>query len=290
MKKIGKFLLCILPFLCALLIQVVVSLLAAITVVFMRGFKLAANGELNPDVITDGIKEILNADVMLAISILTASVCILVFGIWFKRSNKREESNNKKRLFTLKNISSMLLLAAGLQFGISILLNVIAMIKPDWFNTYGEIMEQLGMGNSILSLIYIALIAPISEELIFRGVVFGYSRKFLPIVAANILQALLFGAYHLNLVQGLYAFVLGMFLGIIRMKFNTLYASILLHMLINISGIFLNLILTDKVLNIPIVMIAIALLSLGAIVFGFVNLTGMHGNHENDRNIEKDET
>lgn len=285
MKKIGKFLLCIIPFLCALFIQVVVSLLATMVLMFMRGSKLIASGELNPDVIEDGIKEILNADVLLAISILTASICILVFGIWYKRSNKNEESNNRKKLFTLKNILSMLLLAAGLQFGISILLNVIAMIRPDWFNTYGEIMEQLGMGNSILSLVYIALIAPISEELIFRGVVFRYSRRILPVVVANILQALLFGVYHLNLVQGLYAFVLGMFLGIIRMKFNTLYASILLHMLINISGIFLNLILTDKILNLPIAMFAIALLSLGAIVFGFINL--MHGNNENDRDIDK---
>ncbi len=274
MKKVGQFFQCIAPFLCALCIQIVVSFLALTIVIFNRSMKLADEGPIDPNAIANGLEEVLSSEVVLAISILTAVICMLVFGLWYRHSSRKYGSEGRKVKFTLKSILYMVLLAVGLQFGLSMLLNAVAMIKPDWFDTYGDIMEQLGMGNSILSLVYIALIAPISEELIFRGVILGYGKRFLPMAAANLLQALLFGIYHMNLVQGIYAFVLGMILGAVRISFNTLYASVLLHMFINVSGIFLNLVLTEEMLQIPFAMIAIAVLSLGAVIVSLRYLAG----------------
>lgn len=57
----------------------------------------------------------------------------------------------------------------------------------------------------------------------------------LPFLGANILQALFFGIYHGNIIQGIYATIIGFLLGLLYRRFNSIYASILLHMMINTS-------------------------------------------------------
>ena len=57
--------------------------------------------------------------------------------------------------------------------------------------------------------VYTIILAPVGEELVFRGLTYRFARKALPFWGANILQAALFGVMHLNLFQGLYAFFLG---------------------------------------------------------------------------------
>ncbi|MDF2804531.1 MAG: amino terminal protease family protein, partial [Anaerocolumna sp.] len=86
-----------------------------------------------------------------------------------------------------------------------------------------------------------------SEEFIFRGVTLKKAQKVMPFIGANILQAILFGVYHGNLVQGVYAFILGLFLGFVCYQLQSLLASILLHMVINISGILFGFISVDSV-------------------------------------------
>lgn len=46
---------------------------------------------------------------------------------------------------------------------------------------------------------------------------------------------------HLNLVQGIYAFLLGMVLGAVVKRYGTLKASMYLHFVINFSGQLLSL-------------------------------------------------
>ena len=53
---------------------------------------------------------------------------------------------------------------------------------------------------------------------------------------ANIIQAALFGIMHGNLVQGAYAFALGLILGYVYHKYQSLVIPILFHMSFNIFG------------------------------------------------------
>ena len=58
----------------------------------------------------------------------------------------------------------------------------------------------------------------------------------MPFMAANVLQAVLFGIYHMNLIQGVYAFVLGMILGFTAEYFHSIWAAVLLHACVNGSA------------------------------------------------------
>jgi len=131
----------------------------------------------------------------------------------------------------------MACLGLSLQLIISMCLNAVYPILPaDLIEQYSELMEQLIGGNVWLSLFVTVILAPLAEELLFRGVTMKKAQKLMPFLAANALQALLFGIYHLNWIQGTYAFVLGMILGFTAEYFHSIWAAILLHAFVNGSA------------------------------------------------------
>ena len=52
----------------------------------------------------------------------------------------------------------------------------------------------------------------------------------------------MFGIYHMNLVQGIYAFVLGAVLGLVRVSVGTIFASIGTHIIFNATSYVLQLV------------------------------------------------
>ena len=85
--------------------------------------------------------------------------------------------------------------------------------------------------------LFVGLIGPIFEEIVFRGVLLGalapYGRNF-----AIVTSAVMFGLYHGDFTQGLFAFVMGLLLGFVAMEYSLLW-SIVLHVFNNavISGL-----------------------------------------------------
>ena len=64
--------------------------------------------------------------------------------------------------------------------------------------------------NIWLELAVLGLIVPITEELIFRGVVYERMKRCFSMKMAAFLSGLFFGVYHGNVSQGIYAFLLGL--------------------------------------------------------------------------------
>ena len=126
-------------------------------------------------------------------------------------------------------------------------------------------------------IVYVICVAPMIEEFVFRILFFSNFVKLLPFWASNILQAVLFGLYHGQLVQGLYAFLIGLIIGrvfySIRQQLSqslirTLGAflfSLLLHMTINASGLYLAPFLPAEYS--PAVQVVIGLLCINAVLF-----------------------
>ena len=78
------------------------------------------------------------------------------------------------------------------------------------------------------------IIAPISEEVIFREWIYNFLKKRTKFY--NIIQAFLFGLYHFILVQSIYAFISGIFLGNIKRKTDSLEIVIFCHSFYNLLG------------------------------------------------------
>lgn len=87
--------------------------------------------------------------------------------------------------------------------------------------------------DRIFAFIALVVLAPIFEELIFRGWLFSKLRKKLKLIPAILLTSLLFGFMHGQWNVGINVFALSLFLCGLREHTGNIYASILLHMIKN---------------------------------------------------------
>ncbi len=99
------------------------------------------------------------------------------------------------------------------------------------------LLETVSGDSSTFSMfLYASILAPIAEELLFRGYILRslqpYGKKF-----AVFASAFLFGLFHGNLLQTPYAFLMGLLLGYVAVEYSVIW-SIVLHM-------FNNLVLAD---------------------------------------------
>jgi membrane protease YdiL (CAAX protease family) len=90
-------------------------------------------------------------------------------------------------------------------------------------------------GSVPFQILLVAIAAPISEEVFFRGMMFGGMRRRMPMLAAALFSALVFGLLHafagLSAVPPLIAF--GFILAVLYEKTGSIVPGILLHMLNN---------------------------------------------------------
>ncbi len=118
---------------------------------------------------------------------------------------------------------------------ISSLLNLVSQkISP---NIISESVETTSSGGMPVMLLFVfIIIAPIVEEVIFRGVIFHGLGNSCGFLTAAILTSLFFGLYHMNFNQFIYTIVLGFFLAMAVQATGSLLASILMHLIFNFLG------------------------------------------------------
>ena len=100
------------------------------------------------------------------------------------------------------------------------------------------IAETFSIGNLALDAIFIGILFPILEELVFRKFL---CRKLLPLgeKKAVIISAAIFGLVHGNLYQFAYAFLIGLVLGYVYVKTGRLIYTVIFHCAINLyTGVF----------------------------------------------------
>ncbi len=91
-----------------------------------------------------------------------------------------------------------------------------------------------------ITLLCLGILSPIAEELLFRGILYNSIKKLLNPKVALVLSALLFGIYHMNLVQGLYAFVMGLLMAYAYERFGSFFYPVAMHIFANIIGCVLS--------------------------------------------------
>ena len=128
----------------------------------------------------------------------------------------------------------LLLTALGAASGFNILLQLSPLIRM--FPSIVEVNAELAGSSLLLSLCYTVLAAPVVEELLFRGLLYRRLREGLPFLPAAVVSALLFGAMHANMVQFIYASVVGLLLAWIYERYGNLKAAVLFHAIGNLTG------------------------------------------------------
>lgn len=105
---------------------------------------------------------------------------------------------------------------------------------------YQETAQRLYSPTLVEQILTTGILIPIIEEILFRGLVFGLIRKRLSFVWAMSISSVLFGVYHGNLVQFVYATICGILLTYFYEKFGSVAAPILAHMMMNLTAVILT--------------------------------------------------
>ncbi len=97
-------------------------------------------------------------------------------------------------------------------------------------------IDAIERGNplEISLLVFSAVIlAPLWEELIFRGLIFGYLKSRMSVFAALLVSSLIFSAYHLNEAALMPLLIVGIATGYVYERTRSLYFAIFFHALFN---------------------------------------------------------
>lgn len=105
--------------------------------------------------------------------------------------------------------------------------------------------QDIGFSNLVqryellLAFVALVVIAPIAEEMLFRGYLYGKLRREVPIWVAALVTSALFGALHGQWNVGIDVFVLSLVMCALREVTGSIWAGILLHMLKNALAFFI---------------------------------------------------
>lgn len=100
-------------------------------------------------------------------------------------------------------------------------------------------VDKASVSAILLTILYLVIVAPISEEIVFRGLILKslspFGRK-----NAIVLSALLFALMHKNIPQAVGAFAIGIIFATVDTKANSIVPSIIMHSLNNMLPCLMN--------------------------------------------------
>lgn len=117
-------------------------------------------------------------------------------------------------------------------FGLNILSELLQLAQKS--GSYQAVQENQFSAFFLLGLVCYGLIAPVAEELLFRGAVYGWMRRMMNRKLAMVFSALLFGLYHMNMVQGIYGVLMGCLMAYAYEYFGSFIAAVAIHITANV--------------------------------------------------------
>ena len=179
-------------------------------------------------------------DWVLSQSVMLALICDLVVLPLFIFLYVRQIKGQKQAVVSSFKIMDYVLVAAlavAADFAVTYVLVGFNLIS--YFPDYQNLMSGIGSSSLILQIIAVGIVAPAAEEFLMRGVILNRLLGYMRVLPAVVIQAVLFGILHMNLLQGAYAAVLGLLMGFIYIKYGSLLMTILFHITLNTLSVLL---------------------------------------------------
>jgi len=160
-----------------------------------------------------------------------------VLDAWKGKDYWRHEILAREATMQLRTFFCFLVFCMGAQMVNSIWITLLEVVMNAFGRSLMPLLEQVSGDSDTFSMfLYASILAPVWEELLFRGYVLRALRPFGKRFAV-LGSALLFGLFHGNLLQTPYAVLMGLVLGHVTVAYSIGW-SVLLHM-------FNNLVLAD---------------------------------------------
>ena len=119
--------------------------------------------------------------------------------------------------------------------------------SPNYIIDLNSLLQPEGILGYILIIIAVAIIAPIGEELLFRGFLQQFlEQHWKDITRAILITSLFFSIIHMNPYWFIQIYVLGVMLGFLSWKTNSIFPPLILHALNNGTALLFSFIDIEK--------------------------------------------
>lgn len=175
----------------------------------------------------------------LSIGTIIAAPLVILAVILFCRASKLKFTEFT-RVKKLPAVQSALGFAIGLFIYLPVAMIISNTFLRDVSQSASEAMELMFDQTPFwLLLLSTAICAPLIEELTFRGFVQSKLMKLCRPMTAIVIQAVLFGLFHMNLQQFVYASLLGLLFGLLRYWSDSIWPSVFAHIGFNLFSVLL---------------------------------------------------
>ena len=160
--------------------------------------------------------------------IIGTPVCAL--GMRFSPPEKLEKKRMRPSHFFIAIFMCFTLMYAGNLIG-----TFVGTLADNLCGGQSGIAELLTNSSTLANLIFVVILAPIVEELIFRKFIVDRMVRYGELTAV-LCSGLLFGLFHGNFYQFFYTALLGMFFAFIYVKTGRIRITMLIHAIVNFFG------------------------------------------------------
>lgn len=174
------------------------------------------------------------------------NLLVIPFLLWLYILDEKKRGlwKVKKPSLQVHTVVSVWIFAASISQCVSICITMFGM--NELFPGYSEQIEMLMENQPIwLMLLSVGILAPIAEELVFRGLLFRRLREYANVKGAIIISSLVFGIYHGNMIQFIFASILGIIFAWLYEKTGRLCVPIMAHMAANSWSVLFSEVIGD---------------------------------------------
>ncbi len=221
----------------------------------------------------------------LHLTALTNVVLIPIYILLLMGDEKKRRNSLGIRYTTpgIKRLGVVFVLgmSAAVSVNVIVSLSQIARFSPK----YQQVSEVIYSGGLFMEIVSAVISAPILEELFFRGMIYKRLRDMINVKAAVVISALFFGAFHGNLVQFVYAFIIGLMLAYVYEKFKTIWAAVIFHIGANLISVLITEFMPQSMNNAAVILGAMLI----SMVLTFVLLKYVYGYNAGSVPVQKSE-
>lgn len=178
------------------------------------------------------IQSIIGSDATGYFAGIFTALVILISGYGLR--HWRQEIWQNRRPMQVKAFFTILVVFLSFQmvstFVTTVLDTLLQTVDVDMISGFEEMMEM--QGDSFSMFLYAGVLAPVWEEILFRGYIQSKLRHF-GRTFAIVWTAFLFGMFHGNLIQAPFAFLTGLVLGYVAEEYSLAWCMVL-HMINNL--------------------------------------------------------
>lgn len=155
---------------------------------------------------------------------------ILPMGIWIKKNSVKQDFQEGNQ-HPIGLILCIFMSAALFSMALNQIIDALQI--KELSGEYAKVSDALFSPGKFQIILCVGILAPVFEEVLYRGILFGALRKRFSYLASAMISSIVFGALHMNLIQFIYAAAMGYIFAYFYEKTRKLLFPILAHVFAN---------------------------------------------------------